>query len=199
MSKDTFKFNAAHFVAYPGFRERLHGHCYRVSVKLFGGHQIGSNGYVLDFGCVKSVAKEVCKKLNEYFLVPMLRDVLTIAVEEDKNNSGGSVTITTEDSSTFVFPRQDCILLPIMHSSAEEFAIYIYGEILDGLDADYLLKQGVRVMEVTVSESVGQDAIFRTAIPASGKCFDVVSYISKEDILVMRCATETKTTKNRNQ
>lgn len=33
VSKDTFKFSASHFVAYPGFRERLHGlshpHFYR--------------------------------------------------------------------------------------------------------------------------------------------------------------------------
>mmetsp|Transcript_38660 Transcript_38660/g.81025 ORF Transcript_38660/g.81025 Transcript_38660/m.81025 type:complete len:351 (-) Transcript_38660:5-1057(-) len=192
VSKDTFKFNAAHFVAYPGFRERLHGHCYRVSVKLLGGHQIGGDGYVLDFGCVKSVTKDVCKKLNEYFVVPMLSDVLTIVVGEDKDNNGGSVTITTEEGSTFVFPRQDCVLMPIMHSTAEEFAIYIYGEILDGLDADYLLKRGVRMMEVTVSEAAGQDAIFRTAIPASGKSFDVASYISKEKLPEMRCATDTE-------
>lgn len=73
VSKDTFKFNASHFVAYPGFRERLHGHSYRASVKLLGSHEIGRDGYVLDFGCVKTAAKDVCKTLNEYFLVPMLR------------------------------------------------------------------------------------------------------------------------------
>ena len=47
VSKDTFKFNAAHFVAYPGFRERLHGHNYRVKVRIIGSHTIGRDGYVL--------------------------------------------------------------------------------------------------------------------------------------------------------
>jgi len=228
VSKDTFKFNASHFVAYPGFRERLHGHSYKASVKLIGSHQIGRDGYVLDFGCVKSVAKEVCKELNEYFLVPMLSEVLKITVEEDEDgdqvgkkvcgdcdeNTGtpvpkktkkrkrnyypGSVTILCEDGSTFVFPRQDCLLLPIMHSTAEELAVYLYGKILQNLDAEYLRKRGVTVMEVTVSEAVGQDAVFRCVIPASGgKEFDVVSYISKEAIPVMPCATETEAAEQR--
>ena len=52
-------------------------------MKLLGSHQIGRDGYVLDFGCVKSVTKEVCKELNEYFLVPMFSEVLKITVEDD--------------------------------------------------------------------------------------------------------------------
>lgn len=236
VAKDTFKFNASHFVAYPGFRERLHGHSYRASVKLLGSHQIGRDGYVLDFGCVKSVAKEVCKEMNEYFLVPMLSEVLKITVEEDEDGnvdvggvSGkkvcgecsseegeavtaevikqsskkrkrtkypGSVTIECEDGSIFVFPRQDCLLLPIMHSTAEELAVYLYGKILQKLDANYLHKRGVKVVEITVSEAIGQDAIFRRPIPicSGGNCdeFDVAAYISKETIPVMPCATETE-------
>merc|ERR1712194_277562 len=231
VSKDTFKFNAAHFVAYPGFRERLHGHNYRVSVKLIGSHSIGRDGYVLDFGCVKIVTKEVCKKMNEYFLVPTLSEVLKITVGEDEEGDlegggkkicgecddsaikspkakktkkrkrskyPGSVTIVTEDGATFIFPKQDCLLLPIMHSTAEELGIYLYGKILQKLDSGYLHKRGVTAMEVTVSEAVGQDALFRCDIPKScGKDFDVASYISKEDIPVMPCATETEAAKQK--
>ena len=36
VDKDDLKFNCAHFVAYNGFRERLHGHNYNVVVKLVG-------------------------------------------------------------------------------------------------------------------------------------------------------------------
>lgn len=233
VSKDTFKFNASHFVAFPGFRERLHGHSYKASVKLIGNHQIGRDGYVLDFGCVKSVAKEVCKQLNEYFLVPTLSEVLKITVVGDgedgdlgtvicgdcadenagggksqkkknkkrkRENYPGSVTIECEDGSIFVFPKQDCLLLPIMHSTAEELAIYLFGKIVQKLDASYLHKRGVKVMEVTVSEAVGQDAIFRRAIPllgGTGNEFDVASYISKEAVPVMPCATETEAAKQK--
>lgn len=34
VSKADFKFSCAHFIAYHGFRERLHGHNYRMSVKV---------------------------------------------------------------------------------------------------------------------------------------------------------------------
>ena len=36
VGKEDFKFSAAHFVAYDGFRERLHGHNYQVAVRLKG-------------------------------------------------------------------------------------------------------------------------------------------------------------------
>lgn len=36
VDKDDFKFNCAHFVAFQGFRERLHGHNYHVVVRLVG-------------------------------------------------------------------------------------------------------------------------------------------------------------------
>jgi 6-pyruvoyl-tetrahydropterin synthase len=216
LAKDTFKFNASHFVAYPGFRERLHGHNYRVAITLIGTHEIGRDGYVLDFGCVKSVAKKVCKEMNEYFLVPMLSDVLEITVDEGgdamcgaceedgsdghtdkklKRTHPGSVSVKCEDGSKFLFPRQDCLLLPIMHSTCEELAIYVYGKLLEGLNRDYLETRGVIAMEVSVSESTGQDANFRRRIPKkeeNGEAFDVRSYISKRPIPAMPCLTETE-------
>ena len=84
VSKDTFKFNAAHFVAFDGYRERLHGHNYRVGIRLLGKSTIGRDGYVIDFGCIKDVCKRVCKRMNEHFLVPMHSDVLTITEEGEQ-------------------------------------------------------------------------------------------------------------------
>jgi 6-pyruvoyltetrahydropterin/6-carboxytetrahydropterin synthase len=194
VSKDTFKFNASHFVAFPGFRERLHGHNYRVSVRLVGSRKVGGDGYVLDFGCVKEAVKTVCMGLNEYFLVPMLSDVLTITC------SDVSVTIMTEDGCNFVFPRDDCILLPIVHSTAEELAVYLYGKILGQLDAKYMRQRGVTEMAITVSEGAGQDATFRREIPKSGTgegSFDVAAYVSKGTIPPMCCATDTESAAKR--
>jgi dihydroneopterin triphosphate aldolase (PTPS-III) / 6-pyruvoyltetrahydropterin synthase len=161
VSKETFKFNAAHFVAFPGFRERLHGHNYRVSVRLLGSRSIAADGYLIDFGNVKEVTKNVCKSLNEHFLCPQFSDVLVITTNET------SVALKCEDGSEFVFPRQDCAMLPIVHATAEELGIYLYGEILHGLDASYLRQRGIHTMEVTVAESPGQEAVFRLAIPES--------------------------------
>jgi len=36
VAKEDFKFNAAHFVCFHGYRERLHGHSYTASCRLVG-------------------------------------------------------------------------------------------------------------------------------------------------------------------
>ncbi len=195
--KETFKFNAAHFVAYPGFRERLHGHEYRLKVRLLGSRVIGQDGYVLDFGDVKAVTKKVCKNLNEYFLCPMYSPVIQITkIKGDNDGEDGrieSIELNCEDGSKFVFPREDCALLPIAHSTAEELAIHLWGEILLGLDSKFLLKRGIHTMEVTCAEAVGQEAVFRMEIPDTDdkdqihELCNVRTYISSGEVFPKPC------------
>ena len=113
--KDYFKFNAAHFMAYPGFRERLHGHNYRVSVRVEGA--LGDEGYVVDFGDIKTAARAICEAIDERTIVPMQSDCLKI------DRRDGQIEVLTEDGSRFSFPEDDCALLPIRHSSAFEYPV----------------------------------------------------------------------------
>ena len=150
VAKDYLKFNAAHFMAYKGFREPLHGHNYRVSVDVEG--ELGREGYVLDFGTVKEVARRICKRLDERVLIPMLSDCLDI--RED----GGQVVVCYE-ADEFRFPRADIVFVPIVHSSAEELARFLVGELRRELHA-----QGVTALhaiQVGVEETVGQAAYCR--------------------------------------
>jgi dihydroneopterin triphosphate aldolase (PTPS-III) / 6-pyruvoyltetrahydropterin synthase len=192
VSKDTFKFNAAHFVAFEGYRERLHGHNYRVGVRLLGQRQIGADGYLIDFGNVKKVTQQVCKRLNEHFLCPMYSNVLTIVADDE------SVRIECHvDGSHFVFPRRDCAMLPIVHATAEEMAIYEYAEILNGLQAEYLLQRGIHTMEITMAEAVGQEAVFRLAIPTltnenGSFALDVRQFIAEGKVIPMPCLPDSK-------
>ena len=117
VAKENLKFNAAHFIAYPGFRERLHGHNYQVTVRIEG--DLGPDGYVIDFGLVKQATKRVCDALDEYTLLPAQSDCMRISEQ------GESVEAVYEDGSRFVFPRSDVMLLPIVHTSAEELARYV--------------------------------------------------------------------------
>jgi len=146
--KDYLKFSAAHFIAYKGFREPLHGHNYQVSVRVEGG--LGADGYVLDFGPVKQAVKRVCERLDERVLLPADSDCLRI------DRSGSQVVVTYEDGATFSFPESDVVLLPIVHSSVEELAGYVLGELRAELpDLD---RRGVRTLEVGVAEAPGQIA-----------------------------------------
>ena len=193
VSKDTFKFNAAHFVAYPGFRERLHGHNYKVAVRLKGSRKIGPDGYVIDFGNIKEVAKKICKSLNEHFLCPIYSDV--IKVEEVQKDQQLSVKLTCEDGATFLFPKSDCAMLPIVHATTEELAIYLYGEIVNSLGNSHLRSRGIHTLSVNVSEAPGQDATFTMGIPEGEiepGLFDARSYIMKGGVLPMPCLEKKK-------
>jgi len=150
VAKENLKFNAAHFIAYPGFRERLHGHNYHVTVRLEG--DLGPDGYVIDFGLVKQATKRVCDALDEYTLLPVQSDCLRITEQ------GESVEVVYEDGSRFVFPRSDVMLLPIVHTSAEELARYVAGQVKAQLKA--VGARPWRRLEVSVAETTGQSATY---------------------------------------
>ena len=150
VTKDYLKFNAAHFIAYKGFREALHGHNYRVSVDVEG--DLGHEGYVLDFGIVKQVARRVCARLDEKVLLPARSDCLDIAEEGDQ-------VIVVYERDEFRFPRSDVVLVPIVHSSAEELARYLVGEIRRELRADGVAH--VAAIQIGVEETPGQAAYCR--------------------------------------
>jgi 6-pyruvoyl-tetrahydropterin synthase len=151
VSKDYFKFNAGHFMAYPGFRERLHGHNYRVAVRVEG--PLGSDGYVVDFGDIKKATRRICDEIDERLIVPMRSDCLEIGTRD------GQIEIKTEDGAYFSVPESDCALLPIAHSSAEELARYVCGRLVASLDL--LRARKVTSVEVTVAESPLQEARYR--------------------------------------
>ncbi|KAK8802038.1 hypothetical protein WA158_006433 [Blastocystis sp. Blastoise] len=156
VAKDDFRFSAGHFMAFKGFREPLHGHNYTVSVSLKG--PVYSDGYVLDFGDVKSITRRMCKQFNQHFLVPMKSDVLKINVTEKQ------VEITTEDDSFFSFPLVDCVLLPIIHTSAEEMAKYLCDLFLKELGEETIKKRHIQEIDISVSEITNQTANYHRVI-----------------------------------
>ncbi len=151
VAKENLKFSAAHFIAYPGFRERLHGHNYQVGVGVEG--RLGGTGYVLDFGLVKELTREIVERLDERTILPLDSDCLRI-----ERNPDGAVRICYENEE-FVFPARDVCLLPIVHSSAEELARFIWNELHEALKARRALDDVISI-EVSVAEGPGQAAIY---------------------------------------
>jgi hypothetical protein len=147
----------------------------------------------LDFGDVKAVVKKVCKKLNERFLCPIKSDVIDIQIvtqddvvvgndnNKSNNSSSKSVILTCEDGAKFVIPHDDCAMLPIVHATVEELAIYVWSEILIGLDSKILRQRGIHTMEVVMAEAPGQEAVFRLEVPdtesTTTKGLDILSFI----------------------
>lgn len=154
VSKENLKFSAAHFIAYPGFREPLHGHNYQVGVRVEG--RLGATGYVLDFGVVKKVLKQIVDRLDERTIIPAQSECLQI------EESGNQVKVCY-GAEEFSFPRADVALIEIAHSSAEELARYIWTELYSALKGHGALAE-MLALEVSVAEGPGQAAYYRREI-----------------------------------
>ena len=155
VAKENLKFSAAHFIAYPGFREPLHGHNYQVGVRVEG--KLASTGYVIDFGLIKRIVKSIVDGIDERTIIPANSDCLRI----DRPNER-QVRVRYEDDE-FVLPAGDVAMLPIVHSSAEELARYIWTELVTGLKAQGASGEA-DVIEISVAEGPGQAAIFRNPV-----------------------------------
>jgi 6-pyruvoyl-tetrahydropterin synthase len=157
VAKENLKFSAAHFIAYPGFREPLHGHNYQVGVRVEG--RLLGTGYVIDFGLIKKLTKEILDRLDEHTIIPAQSDCLKI-----DRIAGGRIRVIYERDE-FVFPAADVFLAPIVHSSAEELARYIWNELHAALAARGALSDAT-TLEISVAEGPGQAAIYRQEIAA---------------------------------
>ena len=69
LAKENMKFSAGHFTLFgPGERERVHGHDFRVGVRVEA--RVGGNGLCFDYGLLKRRIVELCRELNEWMLLP---------------------------------------------------------------------------------------------------------------------------------
>jgi 6-pyruvoyltetrahydropterin/6-carboxytetrahydropterin synthase len=146
--KDQLVFCCGHFISYQGHQcERLHGHNYRASVEVEGVLQ--EDYYVFDFIALKHRTKEITDELDHHMLLATRNPV--IQVEETST----SVRVRYEDRE-WVFPRGDCILLPIENTTAELLARYIATKLVEVLRREE--KFVPEVLRVEVEEAPGQSA-----------------------------------------
>lgn len=155
VAQESLKFSAAHFIAYPGFREPLHGHNYQVGVRVEG--RLSPTGYLIDFGLIKKFTREILGRIDQRTIIPARSDCLKI-----DHPAPGQIRVRY-DTDEFVLPSGDVALLPIVHSSAEELARFIWGELVRTLQGRGEL-EGAAMIEVSVAERPGQSASYRCAI-----------------------------------
>lgn len=149
--KQYFNFSSAHFMLFKdGTREALHGHNYRVEVK--GNAPDLDDDMVFDFLNIKPIIRQICDSLDHKLLIPKLNDKLVIE-DREKNYQ-----ITTRDESTFSFPKQDVLLLPIENTSVERMAAYIANELKNEVFKKYQFE--FNELEIQLEESPGQCAVY---------------------------------------
>lgn len=146
LEKEQCVFSAAHFITFNRtVCERLHGHNYRVAVEIRG--ELDENHYVVDFIALRDTLKSIVDRLDHHMLLPLLHPLIQVATDERE------VTVTFEDRR-WVFPRGDCVLLPVANTTAELLARHIGLQLRDELAA----RTGHRLpwVRVEVDENFGQ-------------------------------------------
>ena len=159
VSKDYLGFCAAHFIIFRKSKcERLHGHNYRVEAELEG--TLDENYLVFDFIELKQILMAICEELDHRMLVPVKSREFSVEI------GGASVNLGFEDKE-WVFPRTDCVLLPIENTTAEQLACYLAHRLSDALrerssamdgDLSEEAKTGLRKVTIEMYEGPGQSA-----------------------------------------
>jgi 6-pyruvoyltetrahydropterin/6-carboxytetrahydropterin synthase len=158
VSKDYLVFASAHFITFKGHQcESLHGHNYRVGVAVEGTVD-AETLFVLDFSVLKQIVRQLVDEIDHRVLLPAENPKL--AFREDN----GRLALHNIGEPANLFPRRDCVLLPIPNSTAEMLAQYIGSRV-----RDELIRGGytnLTLLELEVEESFGQSATYREVLAA---------------------------------
>lgn len=156
VAKESAGFSAAHFLTLPGHMcERLHGHNYRVSVRVEGAID-PVTGFLMDFAVLKRALKELIEPMDHKLLVPAGNPALAI------REHGDSLSLDYTRPDWLVVPRAHACLLPVRHTTAELLAEHL------GLAVwARLMETGtpVTMMALQVEESAGQAASWQRVSP----------------------------------
>ncbi|MEX0727712.1 MAG: 6-pyruvoyl tetrahydropterin synthase family protein [Planctomycetaceae bacterium] len=148
VTKDHLVFSAAHFITFNGnICERLHGHNWRTAVEVAG--DLDENHYVFDFIALRDALQKIVLELDHRMLLATHHPAIRVTSSEKE------VEVTFEDRR-WVFPREDCILLPIENTTAERIAWWIGERLRHDLGGRL---QGMRELQIEVEENFGQWAV----------------------------------------
>jgi 6-pyruvoyltetrahydropterin/6-carboxytetrahydropterin synthase len=148
LEKEHHVFSAAHFITFNGdVCERLHGHNYRVAVQVEG--PLDENQYVIDFIALRDELKTITDELDHHVLLPTGHPLIRVTASDREVTA-----VFTPDGRRWIFPRGDCVLLPISNTTAELLARYLAERLRDAIQR----RTGKlpTLLEVAVDENHGQ-------------------------------------------
>ncbi len=146
LEKERHVFSAAHFITYgDDVCEPLHGHNYRVEVEVQG--PLEQNQYVVDFILLRDRVQEIVDALDHKVLLPTGHPTISVATE-------GAEVVARHGGRRWVFPAEECVLLPVENTTAERLAWYIGGRLRELLPVAPVA--AIERMRVGVDECDGQ-------------------------------------------
>lgn len=156
VTKDYLVFASAHFITLPGHRcEPLHGHNYRTRVAIEGGLDPEAH-FVLDFVALKHLMKRLTDEIDHKVLLPLESDIVKVS------RQGESVAVAVDGRPRYLFPAEECVLLPVPNTTVEMLARYLAGRVKAELDHAAAVR--LSMIEVEVEENFGQSATYRESL-----------------------------------
>ncbi len=151
VSKEQFIFSAAHFITFAtDVCERIHGHNYGVRVSVEG--PLDENRYVVDFIALRDAVLAETLRLDHHVILP--RDHAEIRVTSDETE-----TTARFRERRWVFPNEDCVILPVANTTAEEIARVIAERVMARTRDSF--GDALTSIEVAVDENHGQWGVCR--------------------------------------
>ena len=150
LEKEQLVFSAAHFITFgDNVCERLHGHNYRVKCEVAGA--LEQNGYVVDFIALRDTLMKIVESLDHRVLLPTQHPTISVTQE-------GEEIVARFEKRRWVFPVEDCVLLPIANTTAELLARHIGQTLIEKFKSpdDSLANGGIEKVVTQVDENHGQ-------------------------------------------
>lgn len=114
--KENFKFSSGHFTIFSATeRENIHGHNFSAYVAFDA--EVEPHGMIFDYTIAKDHIEQMCRELNEYFLVPAHSPYLTIEEKPD-------YTYLHFNGEKIPFLKRDIKILPVANITVEELSYY---------------------------------------------------------------------------
>jgi len=146
LQKEQLVFSSAHFITFAGdICECLHGHNYGVRGEVEG--PLDENRYVIDFIAFRDTLATIVKRLDHHVLLATKHPLITVETTGDE-------VIARFRSKRWVFPAEDCMLMPIGNTTAEEIAWWIANELRMQLGPS--VGSRLNWLEIGVDENNGQ-------------------------------------------
>jgi 6-pyruvoyltetrahydropterin/6-carboxytetrahydropterin synthase len=156
LRKAVHVFCAGHFITLSDeLCEPVHGHNWLVGVDVEG--QPDRHGMVVDFIALRDALTAIATRLDHKMLLPTQNPLLTVATGTGPHGHA-EITVTFRNRRRWIFPADECVLLPAANTTAEWIARWIGGELARSLAAAGHAPPAT--LRVEVDECLGQSAVW---------------------------------------
>lgn len=159
LRKAVHVFSAGHFITLTdSLCEPVHGHNWTVAVEVDGSPD--THGMVVDFILLRDTLTRIVGRLDHRMLLPTRNPLLDVS--EAPGPCGLPEVTVRFQTRRWVFPADECVLLPLGNTTAEWIAAWIGGELAAALTAAAVRAPGRMV--VAVDECAGQEGVWERTV-----------------------------------